>query len=183
MTNNSQSTDSKTVFQPLLEMRNICKTFPGVKALDQVKLQIAPGEIHSICGENGAGKSTLMKILSGVYPHGSYTGDIILNGETVAFCGIKDSEAKGIIIIHQELALIPQLSIAENIFTGNEVSQNGLINWLETHSRASALMAKVGLVEKTTTTVEKLGIGKQQLVEMHQKHKDKYIKTPTNAYT
>ena len=102
----------------ILEMRSITKEFPGVKALDEVSMEVRAGEIHAICGENGAGKSTLMKVLSGVYPHGSYTGDIVYQGETMRFRDIRSSEAAGIVIIHQELALIPELSITENIFLG-----------------------------------------------------------------
>src|SRR5659263_731091 len=109
----------------ILEMKNITKTFPGVKALDNVNLKVKQGEIHSLVGENGAGKSTLMKVLSGVYPHGTYSGDIIFNGDLCEFKDIKGSEHFGIVIIHQELALIPTLSIAENIFLGNERSKNG----------------------------------------------------------
>ena len=111
--------------QPILEMRGITKTFPGVRALDGVDLAVERGEVHAICGENGAGKSTLMKILSGVYPHGTYDGDIVFEGETARFRDIKDSEHSGIVIIHQELALSPYLSIAENIFLGNERSRAG----------------------------------------------------------
>ena len=103
-----------------LEMRSITKTFPGVKALQDVNLSVTRGEIHAICGENGAGKSTLMKVLSGVYPHGTYDGEIYLNGEEMRFGSINDSESRGIVIIHQELALVPHLSVAENIFLGNE---------------------------------------------------------------
>src|SRR5690554_6165467 len=113
----------------LLEMRSITKTFPGVKALDQVSLQVIPQEIHALVGENGAGKSTLMNVLSGVYPYGTYEGDILFEGETCNFKDIKHSEGKGIVIIHQELALVPYLSIAENIFLGNETAKNGVINW------------------------------------------------------
>jgi len=151
---------------PILEMRGITKTFPGVKALDNVNLTVLPGEIHAICGENGAGKSTLMKVLSGVYPHGSYEGEIFYEGEAMAFRGIAESEARGIIIIHQELALVPLLSIAENIFLGNENASGGVINWPETYTRTSALLKKVGLSEAPTTPVDKLGVGKQQLVEI-----------------
>ncbi len=150
----------------ILEMRGITKTFPGVKALDNVNLTVARGEIHAICGENGAGKSTLMKVLSGVYPHGSYEGEVRYEGEPIAFRGITDSEAKGIIIIHQELALVPLLSIAENIFLGNEVAKGGVIDWPESYQRAAALLAKVGLAEAPGTPVGKLGVGKQQLVEI-----------------
>src|SRR5690349_24999843 len=106
-------------------MRDITKTFPGVKALSNVNLAVRNGEIHAICGENGAGKSTLMKVLSGVYPYGSYDGEIVYNGEQCRFGTIRDSEAKGIVIIHQELALSPYLSIAENIFMGNERVKRG----------------------------------------------------------
>ena len=150
----------------ILEMRGITKTFPGVKALDNVNLTVAEGEIHAICGENGAGKSTLMKVLSGVYPHGSYEGEILYDGAPMAFRGIADSEAKGIIIIHQELALVPLLSIAENIFLGNEIARGGVIDWRESYQRAAALLAKVGLAEAPGTPVGKLGVGKQQLVEI-----------------
>lgn len=150
----------------LLEMRNITKTFPGVKALDNVSLEVAEGEIHAIVGENGAGKSTLMKVLSGVYPHGQYDGDILYEGNTAAFRDVGDSEKSGIIIIHQELALVPQLSIAENIFLGNERAARGVINWRETNRRTEALLAKVGLVEPPTAKVDSIGVGKQQLVEI-----------------
>ena len=150
----------------LLEMRGISKVFPGVRALDNVSLSVQPGEIHAICGENGAGKSTLMKVLSGVYPFGSYEGDIIYDGETLACRNIRDSEARGIIIIHQELALVPLLSIAENLFLGNEVAKSGVINWGEAYQRTEGLLKKVGLNELPTTKVEKLGVGKQQLIEI-----------------
>ena len=151
---------------PLLEMRSITKTFPGVKALDRVNLKVAKGEIHAIVGENGAGKSTLMKVLSGVYPHGEYDGEITYDGEPAAFRDIRDSEDRGIIIIHQELALVPELSIAENIFLGNERARRGVIDWRETNRRTEALLAKVGLKEAPTTKVDKIGVGKQQLVEI-----------------
>ena len=150
----------------ILEMRSITKTFPGVKALSDVTLQVQRGEIHAICGENGAGKSTLMKVLSGVYPHGSYDGDIVYEGETVQFQGIRDSEHRGIVIIHQELALIPELSIAENIFLGNETATNGLIDWNATNARAAKLLDRVGLNENVTSRIVTLGVGKQQLVEI-----------------
>ncbi|GAA3938710.1 multiple monosaccharide ABC transporter ATP-binding protein [Microbacterium soli] len=150
----------------ILEMRSITKNFPGVKVLDQVSLRVERGEIHAICGENGAGKSTLMKVLSGVYPYGSYDGEIVFNGEGQRFDAIKDSERAGIVIIHQELALVPYLSIGENIFLGNEVVRRGLINWHEVNAHASALMERIGLSENPTTLVGQLGVGKQQLVEI-----------------
>ncbi|MCU1479521.1 MAG: transporter ATP-binding protein [Subtercola sp.] len=151
----------------ILEMRNITKTFPGVKALQAVTLDVARGEVHAICGENGAGKSTLMKVLSGVYPFGTYDGDIVFENETVEFRDIRDSEAKGIVIIHQELALSPYLSIAENIFLNNEIKGPfGLIDWNKTNTEASKLLARVGLRENPTTKVLDLGVGKQQLVEI-----------------
>jgi len=150
----------------LLEMRGIRKTFPGVVALDNVNLRVRAGEIHAVVGENGAGKSTLMKVLSGVYPHGSYEGEILFDGVERRFAGIADSERSGIIIIHQELALVPLLSIAENIFLGNEPARRGVIDWTLAYRRARELLAKVGLKESPTTLVGDLGVGKQQLVEI-----------------
>jgi putative multiple sugar transport system ATP-binding protein len=150
----------------LLEMREITKVFPGVKALDRVSLTVEAGEIHAICGENGAGKSTLMKVLSGVYPHGSYDGDILYNGLPLHNRGIRDSEEKGIIIIHQELALIPLLSIAENLFMGNEVATNGVISWPLAMQKTGELLRRVGLNEPPSAVVGKLGVGKQQLIEI-----------------
>src|SRR5690606_25596390 len=159
--------ETANVTNNILEMRGITKTFPGVKALSNVTIEVARGEIHAICGENGAGKSTLMKVLSGVYPHGSYSGDIVFEGETVAFRDISDSEAKGIVIIHQELALSPYLSIAENIFLNNEqTGPLGLIDWNATNLKARALLERVGLKENPTTPIRQLGVGKQQLVEI-----------------
>ncbi len=150
----------------ILEMRDITKTFPGVKALQNVNLDVKAGEIHAIVGENGAGKSTLMKVLSGVYPHGSYEGQIIYNGEECAFRSIRDSEHKGIVIIHQELALVPLLSIAENIYLGNERASAGIVDWDETREGARAVLRKVGLNEDPDTLVTNIGTGKQQLVEI-----------------
>jgi putative multiple sugar transport system ATP-binding protein len=151
----------------ILEMRGITKTFPGVKALSNVTIGVERGEVHAICGENGAGKSTLMKVLSGVYPHGTYDGDIVFENETVEFRDLTDSEAKGIVIIHQELALSPYLSIAENIFLNNELKgRGGLIDWNKTNFEASKLLARVGLRENPTTKIMDIGVGKQQLVEI-----------------
>jgi putative multiple sugar transport system ATP-binding protein len=151
---------------PILEMRGITKTFPGVHALDNVNLSVKSGEIHALVGENGAGKSTLMKVLSGVYPYGSYSGQIHFDGKERRFSGISDSEALGIIIIHQELALVPLLSIAENIFLGNELSRYGIIDWSLVFARTQELLRKVGLRESPDTLVTNLGVGKQQLVEI-----------------
>ncbi|QFR97645.1 ATP-binding cassette domain-containing protein [Streptomyces tsukubensis] len=147
-------------------MRGITKTFPGVAALSDVRLTVRPGEIHAICGENGAGKSTLMKVLSGVHPHGSYEGDILFEGRPMAFKDIRASERHGIVIIHQELALVPYLSIAENIFLGNEQATKGIIRWSDTLRRASELLRRVGLREKPQTAVADIGVGQQQLVEI-----------------
>src|ERR1700742_3558080 len=141
----------------ILEMRNITKTFPGVKALSNVNLSVREGEIHAICGENGAGKSTLMKVLSGVYPYGSYEGQIVFQGQERRFSRIADSEHLGIIIIHQELALVPLLSIAENIFLGNEIAKMGVIDWGEAHSRTRDLLKKVGLREPPDALITNLG--------------------------
>ena len=152
----------------ILEMDHITKKFSGVKALDDVNLKVKKGEIHAICGENGAGKSTLMNVLSGVYPHGTYEGDIIYKGEHCIFHNLRDSEAKGIVIIHQELALSPLLSVAENVFIGNEqTSMKGIIDWTETRRRAQEMLAKVGLEnENVNVPVNTLGVGKQQLIEI-----------------
>ncbi len=150
----------------ILEMCDITKTFPGVKALDEVNIKVKDGEIHALCGENGAGKSTLMKVLSGVYPHGTYTGEILFKNEPCEFKNIKDSEKKGIVIIHQELALIPYLSIAENIFLGHEIKKYGIIDWNATNKEAAKLLKKVKLDESPDTLISDLGVGKQQLVEI-----------------
>lgn len=150
----------------LLEMRDITKTFPGVKALQNVNFQVKKGEIHALVGENGAGKSTLMKVLSGVYPHGTYTGEIRYKGNVCEFKDIKHSEQLGIVIIHQELALIPYMSIAENIFLSNEQAVRGIMNWHKTTMEAKELMNRVGLEESPETLVMNIGVGKQQLVEI-----------------
>ncbi len=150
----------------ILKMEEIIKEFSGVRALDRVSLEVIEGEIHALVGENGAGKSTLMNVLSGVYPHGSYTGNIVFNGNMCSFKSIKDSEELGIVIIHQELALIPDLSISENIFLGNEQAHNGVINWNTTSSEAVKLLRKVGLKENPTSLIRDIGVGKQQLVEI-----------------
>lgn len=150
----------------LLEMKNITKTFPGVKALNQVNLQVEEGEIHALVGENGAGKSTLMNVLSGIYPYGSYEGEIMYNGDVCKFTQIKDSEEKGIVIIHQELALIPYMTIGENMFLGNEKGKKYNINWNDTYGEADKYLKIVGLSESSRTLVKDLGIGKQQLVEI-----------------
>ncbi|MGV9563092.1 multiple monosaccharide ABC transporter ATP-binding protein [Streptomyces sp. NPDC003480] len=151
---------------PVLEMRSIVKTFPGVKALSDVTLTVRQGEVHAICGENGAGKSTLMKVLSGVHPHGTYEGEVLFEGEVCRFKDIRASEQHGIVIIHQELALVPYLSIAENIFLGNEHSTRGFINWNATLEHATELLRRVGLDEHPQTRVADIGVGKQQLVEI-----------------
>lgn len=151
---------------PLLELRGITKRFHGVTALEQVHLKVHPGEIHALVGENGAGKSTLMKVVSGVYPHPDYEGEIHFEGEERRFGGIVDSEALGIIIIHQELALVPQLSIAENLFLNHEPARLGVIDRMAMFRRARALLDRVGLRESPDTRVADLGIGQQQLVEI-----------------
>ena len=150
----------------LLEMKNIVKLFPGVRALDNVNLKVEEGGVHALVGENGAGKSTLMNVLSGIYPYGSYEGDILYNGEVCQFKTIKDSEAKGIVIIHQELALVPYLSIGENMFLGNERGSKARIDWDETYHRADELLRQVGLTESSHTLIKDIGVGKQQLVEI-----------------
>jgi len=150
----------------ILEMRDITKTFPGVKALSNVNLTVEEGEIHAVVGENGAGKSTLMKVLSGVYPSGTYDGQIVYRGQECHFKGIHDSERMGIVIIHQELALVPMLSITENIFLGNERAKAGIIDWNANETRTAALLKKVGLSEDPRTLITNIGVGKQQLVEI-----------------
>ena len=150
----------------LLEMHNITKLFPGVKALDNVNLQVEEGEIHALVGENGAGKSTLMNVLSGIYPYGSYEGKIIYDGKECKFTNIKDSEALGIVIIHQELALIPYMTIGENMFLGNEQGHSFKIDWAETYGKSDEYLRTVGLKESSRTLIKDIGVGKQQLVEI-----------------
>ena len=150
----------------LLEMQNITKLFPGVKALDNVNLQVEEGEIHALVGENGAGKSTLMNVLSGIYPYGTYEGKILYNGQECQFTNIKDSEALGIVIIHQELALIPYMTIGENMFLGNEQGKSWKIDWTETYGKSDEYLRTVGLKESSRTLIKDIGVGKQQLVEI-----------------
>ena len=147
-------------------MRNITKLFPGVRALDDVNLQVKKGTIHALVGENGAGKSTLMNVLSGIYPYGSYSGDIVYEGEVCQFSKITDSEARGIVIIHQGLALVPYMTIGENMFLGNEQGKTYSIDWDTTYERASQYLKVVGLDESPRTLVKDIGVGKQQLVEI-----------------
>src|SRR5207237_1827250 len=150
----------------MLEMRNVSKSFAGVQALRDVNFSVEAGQIHALVGENGAGKSTLMKVLSGVYPHGSYEGTIVFDGEERRFRDINDSEELGIIIIHQELALIPLMSIAENIFLSHPPSKLGVIDRTSAYRRTRELLAQVGLKESPDTLITDLGVGKQQLVEI-----------------
>jgi len=152
--------------QTILEMRKISKSFGAVKALNNVNLKVTAGEIHALVGENVAGKTTLMNVLSGVYPYGTYSGEIIYQGKHCLFRGIRDSEKNGIVIIHQELALIPYLSIGENIFLGNERARLGVIDWEKTHRDAAKILQKVGLRENSHMLIKDLSVGKQQLVEI-----------------
>jgi D-xylose transport system ATP-binding protein len=150
----------------IIEMRSITKEFPGVRALDNVTLNVKKGEIHALVGENGAGKSTLMKVLSGVYSYGTYNGDILLNGKIQRFNNVKDSEKAGIATIYQELDLIKQMSIAENIFLGDEIASHGIINWDKVYQETGKLLQEVGLTVNPATKVIHLGVGEQQLVEI-----------------
>ena len=150
----------------ILEMNNITKEFPGVKALDNVNFKVRRGEIHCLVGENGAGKSTLMKVLSGVWPYGSYEGDIVLNNEIQRFQGIQDSEKAGVAIIYQELALIPELSVYENIYLGHEIRKGRVIDWNETIKMSKEMLKKVRLNVNPETKIKELGVGKQQLIEI-----------------
>ena len=158
-----QDIDAMTV---MLEMRGVSKSFAGVQALRDVSFTVEAGQIHALVGENGAGKSTLMKVLSGVYPYGSYEGTITFDGEERRFRDVNDSEALGIIIIHQELALIPLMSIAENIFLSHPPARFGIIDRDAVYRRTRELLAQVGLYEQPDTLITDLGIGKQQLVEI-----------------
>ena len=150
----------------ILEMRGIIKQFPATRALDDVNFKVTRGSIHALVGENGAGKSTLMKVLSGLWPYGSYEGDVIYNGEICKFSGIRDSEAKGIVIIHQELALVPYMSIGENMFLGNEKGKKYSIDWDSTYAEADKYLKIVGLSESSRTLIKDIGVGKQQLAEI-----------------
>ncbi len=150
----------------ILEMQHITKEFPGVRALDDVCFSVIDKEIHCLVGENGAGKSTLMKILSGVYPHGEYEGEIIFNGMVQKYSNISDSKKAGIAIIYQELALIPELTVYENIFLGHEIKNGLVIDWNETIEKATQMLKKVGLDVNPTVKVKELGLGKQQLIEI-----------------
>ena len=151
---------------PLLEMRNIVKEFPGVRALDGVSFTLEKGEFHALVGENGAGKSTLMKVLSGVYPQGTFDGEILIDGESRSFSGVRDSEDAGIAIIFQELSLVKELTVGENIFLGKEPSRFGVINWSELYHQASKLLQDLHLQIDPRVKVGSLGIGRQQLVEI-----------------
>lgn len=151
---------------PILEMRNIVKEFPGVKALDNVSFQVAEGEIHCLVGENGAGKSTLMKVLSGLYPYGEYSGDILFGGKIQEFRSIRDSEKAGIAIIYQELALVPEMTVYENIFLGHEIKSGFRVDWNETVKEAKEMLKRVRLDVNPSEKVKDLGVGKQQLVEI-----------------
>jgi putative multiple sugar transport system ATP-binding protein len=153
---------------PILEMKNITKEFPGVKALNNVSFRVTQGEIHCLVGENGAGKSTLMKVLSGLYPHGTYTGEILFDGREQKFSGISDSEKAGIAIIYQELALVPELTVYENIFIGHEIKDKSgfIVDWNETINRAGQMLKKVGLDVNPAVKIKDLGVGKQQLIEI-----------------
>ena len=162
----AQASGQFTDDMPILLMVGIVKEFPGVRALDDVSMTVRRGDIHAICGENGAGKSTLMKVLSGVHPHGTYSGQILLDGQDVHFANIRASEQAGIAIIHQELALIPELSVTENMFLGHEVTSHGVIDWVKARARAVELLARVGLDVDPDTAIKNLGVGQQQLIEI-----------------
>jgi D-xylose transport system ATP-binding protein len=162
----NQSAGARLMTAPLLEARNLTKRFPGVVALKDVTFALAAGEIHALCGENGAGKSTLIKLLSGIHPHGSYEGELRVDGEAVAFDGIRDAEKSGIAVITQEFALVDELSIAENIFLGRPPRRGWRVDWSEMHRRAAALLADFGLALPPELPVGQLGIGQKQLIEI-----------------
>lgn len=151
---------------PLLEMRDITKTFPGVRALDGVTFDLRAGEIHALVGENGAGKSTLIKILGGVYPAGSYGGEILVEGEVQRFGNVRQAERAGIAVVFQELSLVKDLTVGENIFLGREPNRFGIIRWDELYGQARKLLADLHLHIEPRTPVRNLGIGQQQLVEI-----------------
>lgn len=173
--------------QPILEMRSITKEFPGVKALDGVTFDLYASEFHSLVGENGAGKSTLMKTLSGVYPYGTYGGDIVIDGNIQHFKNVREAENTGVAIIFQELSLVKELTVGENIFLGREPSRFGVINWTELYSKAAKLLKELNLPINPKTPVGNLGIGQQQLVEiakaLSQKAKILVLDEPTAALT
>src|SRR6188508_1449053 len=150
----------------LLELRAITKDFPGVRALDGVSFDLAEGEVHALCGENGAGKSTLIKILCGFYPTGTYGGEILLDGQPLQFRTLRAAEAHGIALIAQELALVPELSVAENLVLGHEPMRHGLIDWDAVARNAQTALARVGLDVDPERPVKELGIGQQQMVEI-----------------
>ncbi len=150
----------------LLEMKSITKRFGAVNAVDNVSLRLNPGEVVSLCGENGSGKSTLMKVLCGIYPHGSYEGEIVFAGEVIQATHIRDTERKGIAIIHQELALVKHLTVLENIFLGAEISRHGVMDYDTMTLRCEKLLAQVSLAISPDTRVGDLGLGQQQLVEI-----------------
>ena len=158
------------LMEPIIQIKNVTKTFIGkdnqVEALKGISLDINKGDIYGIIGMSGAGKSTLMNVLSGIYPYGTYEGNIIYNGEICKFNTIKDSEEKGIVIIHQELALIPYMTIGENMYLGNERGKSFSINWNETYGEADKYLKIVGLEESSRTLIKDIGVGKQQLVEI-----------------
>src|SRR5258708_77806 len=172
---------------PLLAARALTKRFPGVVALQSVNFDLQPGEIHALCGENGAGKSTLIKLLSGIYPHGTYEGELRVDDRPVAFRGIRDAEVAGIAVITQEFALVDELSVAENIFLGRAPRRGLRVDWLEMHRRAAPLLADFGLAISPEAPVRELGIGHKQLVEivraMDKKSRVLVLDEPTAALT
>lgn len=171
----------------ILEIKNVSKEFPGVKALNNINFKVKRGEIHALCGENGAGKSTLIKILSGIYPYGTYTGEIILDNEVQQFRNISDAEDKGIVCIHQELALVQELSVQENIFLGNEPNQMGIIKWDEMYNKTKMLLDQLDLKIDPEEKLGNLGIGQQQLIEiakaLSKNAKILILDEPTSALT